>query len=111
MGKNTIKTSSSSQQQEPVLRALVKWLNGAEAGQFTHNVLVSWILNFDPDSDFRHESHVVKWKVPPKPKSGWPLFDCEVLEISGEYSNGSPHVARFAFCCDVTLPFRAIRTR
>lgn len=64
--------------------ALVKWLTGKEAGQFTHNVDLEWILNFDPHSDFRQESHLVEWRTLPKPKNGWNVCDCQVLEISSK---------------------------
>lgn len=61
--------------------ALVRWLTGMYAGTYTHNVSTSWILNFDPDSE---ESQLVEWRKPPMPKTGsWPVYDCEVLEVSG----------------------------
>lgn len=65
--------------------ALVKWLSGKEKGKFTHNVQISWILLFDPEADFRSESHIVEWRVPPRPKAGWPVADAQVLEVSSKY--------------------------
>ncbi len=65
--------------------ALVRWLTGRDVGTMTHNVNCEWILNFDEESDL-DESQVIEWRVPPKPKSGWPLYDGQVLAVSGKFS-------------------------
>lgn len=76
---------SSESSEGSGLMALVKWMTGKFSGTFTHNVDTRWVLQFNPD-DYLGESHVVEWRVPPKPRSGWPVWDGEILEVSGEYS-------------------------
>lgn len=69
----------------PKKYALVRWLSGTYRNQMTHNVDISWIRDLNDGDDFRDESYVVEWRIPPMPRSGWPLFDGKILEISGEY--------------------------
>ncbi|KAE8738352.1 hypothetical protein FOCC_FOCC016172 [Frankliniella occidentalis] len=63
---------------------LVKWLSGRDVGTLTHNLDLDWVKDFEESDDYRVESHVIEWRVPPMPKSGWPLFDGEILEISDD---------------------------
>ncbi len=65
--------------------ALVKWLSGENEGTYTHNVPMEWIRDFDPVKDVCfEESYIVEWRRPPMPRAGWDVYDCEVLEVSGE---------------------------
>ncbi|XP_034233030.1 uncharacterized protein LOC117640568 [Thrips palmi] len=65
--------------------ALVKWLNGPHAGTLTPNLNVKWIREFNPvDHHDASEAYVVEWRRPPMPRSGWPLYDCNVLVVSSD---------------------------
>lgn len=66
--------------------ACVKWLTGAYKNTITHDVKVDWILEFD---GVRDESYAIEWRVQPKPRAGWKVFDGVVLEASGKYNTFS----------------------
>lgn len=63
-------------------RALVEWLDGAYAGSYTHDVHTDWILNFEAMSPALPETYAIEWRVPPKPRNGWPLYNGRVLDVS-----------------------------
>lgn len=87
----------------PVLPcALVKWLDGAHANTFTHNVSLDWIHGINATSPEFPETYAVEWRVPPKPRNGWPLFDGYVIDISSEF----PHFTCLLMCCAL-LRFRS----
>lgn len=65
-----------------VRRALVKWLEGEHKGRYTHNVNIDWFMNLLAASPTRGETYAIEWRVPPKPRAGWPVIDAVVLEIS-----------------------------
>ncbi|KAK3907151.1 Lysophospholipase 1 [Frankliniella fusca] len=78
-------SSGIMSQRQQSYYALVRWLSGQCAGTLTHNVSVSWILNFDKDDFDPWESFTVEWRKPPMPRGGqWPLYDCLVLEVSDD---------------------------
>ena len=66
------------------LKALVRWINGVHADTFTPNLNVQWIRDFNPDDFLSTDSYTVEWRKPPMPKTGWPLLDCVVLEVSSK---------------------------
>lgn len=63
--------------------ALVKWLSGIYEGTMTHNVPVSWILRFKENFGPR-ESFTVEWRRQSRRSGQWPLYDCIILDVSGE---------------------------
>ena len=65
------------------MRALVKWLTGRDSGTYTPDVLLDWVVDYEECTPAR--SNVVEWRQPPKPKSGWPVFDAVVIAVSGEF--------------------------
>lgn len=66
--------------------ALVKWLDGACKDTYTHNVEVSWIRGFDPDSLPFEDSFAIEWRQPPRPKNGWPVYNGLVIDVSCKLS-------------------------
>lgn len=75
----------SSSRTNCVDRALVKWLEGADEGTYTHDVNVKWIVNFDAKSPQYPDTYAIEWRVLPKPRSGWPVFEGLVLDVSCEF--------------------------
>lgn len=68
--------------------ACVKWLTGMYKDTITHDVDLSWILDFDGRK--LDETYVIEWRVAPKPaRGGWKVFDGMVLEVSGKYTTSS----------------------
>lgn len=67
------------------LHAMVEWEDGAEAGQITHNVDVDWILDFDAASPEFPETYAIEWRVPPRPRNGWPVLNGRVLDVSCKF--------------------------
>lgn len=61
--------------------ALVKWASGDDEGTFSHDVPISWIRDFSEEADFKEESWLVEWRVPPKPTKGWDVYDAVVLAV------------------------------
>ncbi|KAK3922743.1 Topoisomerase 1-associated factor 1 [Frankliniella fusca] len=87
-GSSTWSQSSSSSSRtvsrHPRLYALVKWTNPKHVGQFTHNVDTTWIRGFDPEESFDSTGYTIEWRVPPKPRDGWNVYDGLVLEVSDD---------------------------
>ncbi|XP_034245732.1 uncharacterized protein LOC117647870 [Thrips palmi] len=51
---------------------------------YTHNAALDWIHDFDATSPRYPETHAIDWPVPPKPRSGWPVIEGLVLDISSD---------------------------
>lgn len=68
--------------------ALIKWIGGADNGLYTPDVPTDWIKDFDyqeylmTDPD-EQESYVVEWHDGKQPLGGWPCYDGEVIQVSG----------------------------
>lgn len=75
-------TRSDDEQRNKKTYACVKWLSGAYKDSITHDVDLEWIVDFDARN--LEESYVIEWRVSPKPRTGWKVFDGLVLEVSGK---------------------------
>lgn len=64
--------------------ALVRWVSGIYKDELTHDVPVEWVQDLDVHGDFTTESHIVEWRVPPKPADGWLLFNGEILAVGDD---------------------------
>lgn len=64
--------------------ALVRWVDGPDEGLYNHDVDVKWIVNFNPKSP-RPETYAIEWRQQPKPRAGWPVYNGEVLDVSGKF--------------------------
>lgn len=74
--------SSSTRRAE---RALVKWAEGAHANQITPDVDLDWIIGIDAASPEFPETYAIEWRVPPRPRNGWPVYDGLVMDISCKF--------------------------
>jgi hypothetical protein len=63
--------------------ALVKWLDGVHEGTFTHNLDLSWILDFDGEPPYP-DSVAVEWLQGAKPRHGWHVYNATVMDVSSE---------------------------
>lgn len=81
--KNSSNSSSSNTgHSTSTLLALVEWLGDHVGERYTHNVDTTWIKDFDPLQPLSEESYVIDWRVPPKPRAGYPVWDGKVLLTS-----------------------------
>ncbi|KAK3916164.1 ATP synthase subunit beta [Frankliniella fusca] len=80
-GSNPSSSSSSARRAE---RALVKWVEGAHANQITPDVDLDWIIGIDAASPEFPETYAIEWRVPPRPRNGWPVYDGLVMDISSD---------------------------
>lgn len=65
--------------------ALVKWKDGVYEGRITHDVNVDWIVNFDSVSPEYPETYAIEWRVLPKPRNGWPVYNGLVMDVSCKF--------------------------
>lgn len=64
----------------------MRWLSGQDEGKMTPDVPTEWIVDFDPSVPISAEtSYAVEWRRQPKPRTGWPVLDAVVLDVSSEY--------------------------
>ncbi|KAK3910049.1 Coiled-coil domain-containing protein 187 [Frankliniella fusca] len=69
-------------QKQPQQFALVRWLTGDYCGTLTPNVPLDWIRDFNETDGEYDESYVVEWRKPPMPRTGWPIFDGQIIDVS-----------------------------
>ena len=80
--KHRTNSSSMGQRSSDNRRALIKWTEGPDMGKLTYDLALDWILQFDAAAPVFPETYPIEWRVPPKPRNGWPVWDGVVLEIS-----------------------------
>ncbi|XP_034254593.1 uncharacterized protein LOC117653198 [Thrips palmi] len=82
--RSTSSGSNSSNSSVDNRRALVKWLDGADAGSYSHDIELDCIVELDSASPEYPETYAIEWRVGNKPRNGWPVHEGYVIDISSD---------------------------